>query len=136
VTANVGSILSVALGVHIDLDITTQLLCSLVSGTFSGQSYDMGCTCLGSDGGILLDVNVDVEAIVNVVGLEPWVQAQVSSIQSTRRERQADERAIDPLGGFEAWYPRVVQPTCVGDGAFMCPFGQKKKKDGVGFLSV
>ncbi len=37
----------------------------------------MGCSCLGSDGGILLDVDVDVEAIVNVIGLEAWVQAQV-----------------------------------------------------------
>ena len=78
VTADVGSVLSVALGVTLDLDATTQLLCSLVSGTFSDKAYDLGCTCLGSDGGILLDVDVDVEAVVNVVGLEAWVQAQVS----------------------------------------------------------
>ena len=78
ITGDVSATINAALGVTIDLTSTTQLLCSLVYGTFSEKQYDLGCTCLDQDGGILLDVDVDVEAIVNVDGLQAWVEAQVS----------------------------------------------------------
>ena len=100
ITADVGSILSVALGINLDLIDTTQLLCSLVSGTFSDRPYDLGCTCLGSDGGILLDVDVDVEAIVNVVGLDVWVQAQVSRRETPRAWDSAREILFVGTDGF------------------------------------
>ena len=73
---SLGLDLSVALGVVLDLELPTNLLCSLVSGSYSSNEYDLGCTCLGDDGGLLLEVGVD--AIVNVAGLDAWVKAQVS----------------------------------------------------------
>jgi len=87
---DIGTALSVPLGIALDLEVSTQLLCSLVSATFSNRQYDMGCTCLGSDGRILLDVDVDVSAIVNVAGLDAWMHAQVCLASSGDGSR-ADE---------------------------------------------
>lgn len=71
-------LVDVALGVHIDLQVDTWLTCGLVGGLFGGRTYDLGCTCTGGDGGLLLGVEVDLEAVVNVAGLDAWVKAQVS----------------------------------------------------------
>ena len=113
ITADAGSILSVALGINLDLTDTSQLLCSLVSGTFSERPYDLGCTCLGSDGGILLDVDVDVEAIVNVVGLDAWVQAQVSRDESLVVQGRLPVlmKRVDQLG----WVRGLVSGKCSAD---------------------
>jgi hypothetical protein len=68
--------LDVSLGVALDILVPTTLTCGNVHGWFGGEEYDMGCTCYGTDGGLLLEV--DLEAVVNVLGLEAWVKAQVS----------------------------------------------------------
>lgn len=69
-------LVGVPLGLGLHLDIDTWLKCGLVSGLFGGRQYDLGCTCAGTSGGILLEV--DVEAVVNVAGLDAWVRAEVS----------------------------------------------------------
>lgn len=68
-------LVGVPLGIGLDLDIDTWLKCGLVSGLFGGRHYDLGCTCAGSSGGLLLEV--DVASVINVAGLDVWVKAEV-----------------------------------------------------------
>jgi hypothetical protein len=69
-------LIGVPLGLGLNLEVDTWLKCGLVSGLFGGRHYDLGCTCAGASGGLLLEV--DVEAVVNVAGLDTWVKAEVS----------------------------------------------------------
>ena len=71
-------ILDVDLGISLDLEVGGWLTCNSVNGAFGGRRYDLGCTCIGSSGDLLLDVDVDVDALVNAQGLDVWVKSQVS----------------------------------------------------------
>jgi hypothetical protein len=65
------------------------LTCGPVSGLFNDHQYDLGCSCAGAEGGLLLGLDVDVGAILNVVGLDAWVRAQV------RNESMVDRFSAD-----------------------------------------
>ena len=69
--------ITASIGVELDLDIAQWLTCNTVSGSFGGRDYDLGCTCQSLAGGLLLEV--DVDTVINVDGLEAWIGAQVSS---------------------------------------------------------
>jgi hypothetical protein len=73
---NLAPILDLNLGVDLDLTVDSWLKCNRVQGPFGGRDYDLGCSCIGTGGGLLL--GVDVDAVVNVDGLDAWVRAQVS----------------------------------------------------------
>ena len=75
-------VLDLDLGIELDLESDTWLKCHNIQGPFGGRQYDLGCTCVGSAGGLLLEV--DVEAVVNVAGLDAWVRAQVGRVTSGR----------------------------------------------------
>ena len=77
-TDMVDNVLNVALGINLNLDVDTFLTCNHVNGSYAGQDYDLGCTCSGDGLGLLLNVDVDVAALTNVVGLDAFVKAQVS----------------------------------------------------------
>ena len=68
--------ITASLGLNLDLDIGQTLICNTVNGTFGGRDYNLGCTCLDLTGSLLLEV--DVDAITNVDGLQSWIAAQVS----------------------------------------------------------
>ena len=99
--ATLAPILDLSLGVHLDLEANTWLKCNKVSGPFGGRDYDLGCAC-SSDAGLLLQV--DVDAVVNVAGLDVWVEAQVEL-------------------GTGGWYPAGAWPTCDGNGGWTCSTG-------------
>ena len=80
VLSTVGDVLdpiTASIGLDLNLDIGQSLTCNNVNGTFGGRDYNLGCTCQDSTGGLLLEV--DVDAVVNVDGLEAWIAAQVNS---------------------------------------------------------
>lgn len=71
-------ILDLDLGLKLDLEVETWLKCHTVNGVFGGREYDLGCTCLGAVGGLMLGIDIDINAVVNVAGLDAWVRAEVS----------------------------------------------------------
>jgi hypothetical protein len=70
--------LGLNLGVALDLQVAQTLTCGNVNGWWGDKQWDMGCTCYGTDGGLLLEVEVDVDAELDLGGLDLWVKAQVS----------------------------------------------------------
>ena len=70
------------LGVQLDLLTPSALLCAHVEGEVVNTVYAMGCVCLGLDGGLLLQADVDVFAGADVDGIKAWAAAQVRLILS------------------------------------------------------